>query len=382
LRIQVITSRYPNEKEPYNHMFVHTRNIQYLKYGHEVKVYIPSKEKSSYQIDGIKVYLLPVNEIIKNIGTNSIVMIHLLYHSFFKELDGGIIYDYLIKNDMPTLFFIHGIEVQSIWKSRREDIKIFNPKSIARFVYRDFYLLPKMAKTFSQIMLNTKNIKFIAVSKWMRQETEKTLGIEIEPKTIIIPNGVDTKLFSFKDHWLNRYKLLTIRPLSFKGKYAVDLAINTMFYISSDNVNLTIYGKGKDENRIRAYVMKNKLDKKVIIKNSFIPHNKIPEIHSEYGIYYGVTRMDAQGVSMCEAMASGMPVISFNTCAIPEFIKDGENGLLVNNFDLREAAEKIESLIVDKNLFTKISENGRKSMEKIDIEMTTKKELMIAKELL
>ena len=42
---------------------------------------------------------------------------------------------------------------------------------------------------------------------------------------------------------------------------------------------------------------------------------------------------------------------------------------------LKDAANKIDELISNKNLFLRLSENARKSIEKIDIKITTKKEL-------
>jgi glycosyltransferase involved in cell wall biosynthesis len=92
--------------------------------------------------------------------------------------------------------------------------------------------------------------------------------------------------------------------------------------------------------------------------------------------------MDAQGVSMCEAMASGLPVISFKIAAIPEFIEHLKTGILVNPFNLQESAEWIDNLVEDYNLYLRLSENARKFIETIDISKTTDKELQVAKEIL
>ena len=195
MKIQIITSRYPTEKEPYNHMFVHTRNIEYLKHGHNVEIYVPSKTSYNYSINNIQVYTMPVQDIVNKIQADSLVMIHLLYHSLINQLDGGVIYNFLISQDKPTLFFIHGIETQKIWRSRKEDIELTKPKSIARFIYRDFYLIKKMKQVFQDIMNNTTNIRFVTVSKWMQQDAEETLGININTKVTIIPNGIDISEF-------------------------------------------------------------------------------------------------------------------------------------------------------------------------------------------
>ncbi|XQF90920.1 hypothetical protein ACOBV8_06130 [Pseudoalteromonas espejiana] len=47
------------------------------------------------------------------------------------------------------------------------------------------------------------------------------------------------------------------------------------------------------------------------MNSRFLQPIEIPKVHQKAGIYLGVTRMDAQGVSMCEAMSSGLPTVSF-----------------------------------------------------------------------
>jgi len=381
MKIAVLTSRYPIEKEPYNHMFVHIRNREYLRKGENVEVFIPSKENYSYTFEGIRVTASPVKDIIKKLEKFDVVFIHLLHPSLIPEIDGSYIYEYLLKYRIPTLFFIHGIEVQKIWVSRREDIELSKPKSIIRFLYHDFFKIPKMKNFINRFLSEHPYSRFIAVSEWMLRNVHTNMGIDISPKSVIIPNGVDTKLFKFKDRWNKRYNVLTIRPLILKGKYAVDLAINTFKYIKTSQISLSIYGRGRDAAIIRQMIKNSSFRSKIILNEVFIQNREIPKIHDLHGIYYAVTRMDAQGVSMCEAMASGLPVVSFNICGIPEFIKHMETGILVRPYNLKEAAEWIETLVEDKNLYIKLSENARKFIEQIDIKETTQKELEVAQKL-
>ncbi|TCK04456.1 glycosyltransferase family 4 protein [Phorcysia thermohydrogeniphila] len=381
MKIAVLTSRYPTEKEPYNHMFVHTRNREYVEKGVYVSVFVPSKNKYFYTFEGINVYRLPTFEIIKKLESFDITFIHLLHTYPIKEIDGSIIYNHIIKFEIPVLFFIHGIEVQKISKSYKDEVEITNPKSILRALYHDFYQIPKIKKIIKSL-LNYSKCRFISVSKWMLKEVYDNLKINLSSKAVVIPNGIDTNLFVYDNHWNYRYKVLTLRPLILKGKYALDLAVLTMKHIKQDKVNLTIYGKGKDESKIKDFINKQELSRRVKIINKFLQHKEIPIIHKNFGLYYAVTRMDAQGVSMCEAMASGLPVISFNVCGIPEFVKHNKTGILIEPFNIQEAANWIENLTYDKNLYIRISENARKFIETIDIKNTTQKELDIAKSLM
>lgn len=77
-------------------------------------------------------------------------------------------------------------------------------------------------------------------------------------------------------------------------------------------------------------------------------------------------------MSLLEAMACGRPVVSTKTCMIPEYVKDGENGLLGETPN--ELAAHIQRLREDKDLAAYLGKNARKTMvEKYNIENFTKK---------
>jgi glycosyltransferase involved in cell wall biosynthesis len=355
-------------------MFVHTRNIEYVKKGHKVTVLVPAKVSSEYEIDGVKVILASVFTLAKYLDNSDRVMIHLLMHRLDKNTDAGVLYDLVLKERLPTVFFIHGVESQTIWNSRREDIKWLQPKTVARWLYRDCYLIKRMIKTLNAFNHTDFPCTFVTPSKWMLTESIRHTGIDLTQKTLVIPNGIDTEHFAFEDHWQHRHQLLSIRPLIYRGKYAVDLLLETASK-QTDNFTLSLYGKGGDEQLIQHTANSTITSLKFNLRAEFINHQDIPKIHSQHGIYLAVTRMDAQGVSMCEAMSSGLPAISFDTCAIPEFIKHNQTGLLASAYNVDEYCNHINELIENRGLFDILAVNARKSMEKIDVKKTTDLEL-------
>lgn len=371
MNIVILSSRYPSKNSPYSHMFVHTRSKEYLAQGHSVTVLVPSLNEFSYEIDGVQVLHGNVRSFYSHIDSADRVMIHLLFHRLRKEIDAGYIYNYLLKNKVPTVFFIHGVEAQTIWGSRRDDIKWFKPSSIARWLYRDLYLINRMKDTISAFNDESAPCQFVAPSQWMFQESARYTNIKITSKAQVIPNGINTQHFQFREQWHNRDKLLSIRPLIYKGKYAVDLLIDSYQKLKVP-ASLSLYGSGPDEDLIRSQVSGlNQFS----LHNVFLEQSGIPKVHAEHGMYLAVTRMDAQGVSMCEAMASGLPTISYNTCAIPEFIEHKRTGLLANSYDTQSYTDSIEELLENRALFESLAINARQEMEKIDIVETTKKEL-------
>jgi glycosyltransferase involved in cell wall biosynthesis len=64
-------------------------------------------------------------------------------------------------------------------------------------------------------------------------------------------------------------------------------------------------------------------------------------------------------ISILEAMAVGVPVISTRISAIPEAVIDGETGLLVEPGNAEELGDAIEKLLDDESLRRRLSEAAR-----------------------
>ena len=345
--------------------------------GVDVEVMVPDRAAGDYLIDDIPVTLAPAGVLADRLagGNYSAVMIHLLHHSLIGELDGGRVYSRILSEGLPCVFFVHGIEVQRVSTRRPEDIKLRRPKSMARAAYRDLWGFPRIRRTIKRLLDNSADTRFVCVSEWMLKDVESSLGFSISRKAVTIPNGIDTEQFSFDDRWPNRHRMLTIRPLVLRGKYAVDLAVDTMATIKNSPVELTLYGQGEEKQQVIDYIDERGVGDRISMKDQFLDHQEIPAVHACHGIYLAVTRMDAQGVSMCEAMASGLPVVSFDTCAIPEFIEHGVSGFLARDFDVEQVGQFVDELLASRDTFTRIAENARRSIEAIDIRVTAAREL-------
>ena len=382
MKFCVLTGQYPNSASPYRHGFVHTRNLWYRHFGHEVLVLVPAKQRTEYQYDGINVIEAPVQELMREMSHESIdtYCIHLLLHRMDKEVDAGLLYDWLLQSKSSVLFFIHGVETQKIWQSRRGDIKWYRPFTVARMLYRDFYLIKRMQKTLAEF-LSQPSCQFIAPSKWMFEESFNTTGVNVGDSGTVIPNGINTELFEFTERWQDRHKVLAIRPLTTQAKYAVDLFIDSAANANQE-IHFHLYGDGSNEEveRINSMITRANADN-FTLHRTFIKNTEIPALHQRYGVYGAVTRMDAQGVSMCEAMASGLPTVSFDITAIGEFITSGENGFLANPYDLQEYTGYIQELAEDRQLFERIAAAGRASMEAIDVRNTCNMEIDLAQSL-
>ena len=66
--------------------------------------------------------------------------------------------------------------------------------------------------------------------------------------------------------------------------------------------------------------------------------------------------------SLLEAMACGAPIVASSTEPVLEFVKDGENGILFDFYDIDEQVRKVEFALDNKDLMQPLRENARKTI--------------------
>lgn len=86
------------------------------------------------------------------------------------------------------------------------------------------------------------------------------------------------------------------------------------------------------------------IDNEQIIYEGYInPERKKELLSNAYALLHMTNYEEAFEFGVIEAMASGTPVIAMNRGSMPELIKDGETGFLVNSID--EAAEAVQKVV-------------------------------------
>jgi glycosyltransferase involved in cell wall biosynthesis len=93
------------------------------------------------------------------------------------------------------------------------------------------------------------------------------------------------------------------------------------------------------------------------------------EYSKDFSIFLSTTNIDNTPISVIEAMALGLPVVSTNVGGVPFIIQNGENGLLYPAKNPQEGAKAILSILKDDQLAESLSENGRKTVEAWDWEV-------------
>ena len=111
-----------------------------------------------------------------------------------------------------------------------------------------------------------------------------------------------------------------------------------------DNLELTIAGDGKDFDVISALVVK---DNNITITGYVEDKSKIELLQNSH-IYCLPSYTEGLPISVLEAMAFGMPIVTTSVGGLKQFFKDKEMGYFVEVKNTKQLEEKLELLINDK----------------------------------
>ena len=175
----------------------------------------------------------------------------------------------------------------------------------------------------------------------------------------VIPNVVDLSQFVYRERRPLRPRLLSTRNL--EPIYRVDLIIQAFARLKPlvPAATLTIAGYGSEEARLRRMVAAAGLSDVTFI-GKVDPRN-MPHLYDSSDIFLNASVVDNQPVSILEAFASGLPVVSTPTGDIGALVRNQETGLLVPPFDPDALAQAVLWLLAHRDSALACAERAHRS---------------------
>jgi len=178
-----------------------------------------------------------------------------------------------------------------------------------------------------------------------------------------IANGVEPRFFASRQYCVNG----DVRLL-YAGTWLDQRGI---FYIRDALRNLkarklaftmTFAGPGVPEEEILRF-FGDEFAPQVIVRD-VIPTERMQELYAEHDIFVFPSLMEGLPSVLLEAMASGMPVITTETCGMPDVVEDGFNGLLIPPADAKALEEAVVRLANSEELRSRLGNAARDSMHR------------------
>jgi len=368
--VLLLTNHYPSYDDLYRNGFVHSRVKAYQERGFAVDVFRlrMGEPISWHEFQDVDVATGSQEALRRMLASGQYrhVLVHFLDADMWQVLSEFI-------DRIKVTVWVHGAEVQPWWR-REFNFETEDQRALAK-------IQSEKRLSFWRSLLDPmpKNLKLVFVSDYLAQVVMEDLQLSLpQQKYQIIHNPINTDLFCYQEKSApQRKKLLSIRPYASRT-YANDLTVEALLELSKeswfDELEIRLVGDGPlfDETLEPLKKFSN-----ITLEKRFLTQDEIAQYHKEYGIFLCPSRMDTQGVSRDEAMASGLVPVTNAVAAIPEFADDS-CAILAPEDDAHAMAEGIRTLYRDAQLFLQMSENASERVKrKVGQDIIVKDELSV-----
>jgi glycosyltransferase involved in cell wall biosynthesis len=195
------------------------------------------------------------------------------------------------------------------------------------------------------------------------KEYYKYLGIQ-DKKLFFVPYTVDNEFFKVKTEIAKINQLIIKRKFDIKNDnlniiFASKLLKrkNPMMLLKAfenistrmKNINLIFAGSGEEEIQLKEYTKQKNIDN--VYFTGFLNQSKLPELFAIADVFVLPSINEQWGLIINEAMCAGLPIIATDVIgAVPDLVKNGENGFSFPAGDLEQLSEKLYYILNDNEL--------------------------------
>jgi glycosyltransferase involved in cell wall biosynthesis len=155
----------------------------------------------------------------------------------------------------------------------------------------------------------------------------------------VVPNSVDATEFRYRERDPLRPKLLSTRNFGYPYNVAATLRAFAEVQRSVPEASLTLVGSGPDEPALRTLASELRVDNMTFAGR--VSPQDIAGYYAAHDIYIQSPDIDNMPLSILEAFASGLPVVSTGVGGVPAMLTHGKHGLLAAAGDHRELAAHV-----------------------------------------
>lgn len=341
MRIALLTRSYPANGDLYKYPFVHRRVKAYLAAGHDVRVLRLGEQCGVHVFDGVECRTLDAASFAGEVAAFApdLVAAHGPDDVQWPALMA-------LQGRWPVCAWLHGSEIPGIQRVKASLVTDTAERAAAEQLAgrRAAFWRKALDPWPAELWLAFPSHNAASV---MRQD----LANGGEGRVTVLPNPIDTDLFRV------RYKqaddalhVLSIRPHD-SWLYANDLAVQAVQHLQSHPrfaaMRFTFVGDGPlfEETFAPVRHLPN-----VEARRTFLRQEEVAREHARHGVFLVPSRLDTQGVSRDEAMASGLVPVTTRVYAVPEFVDDSCAGLVAPE-DAAGLAAEIARMVDDPPLF-------------------------------
>ncbi len=194
----------------------------------------------------------------------------------------------------------------------------------------------RFGRDFTRVVYNRADL-VLTPSEAMKKVLKKQ---GVKTRVEVLSNGIDYDYFKKKTDYHIKNKLVHIGRLGYEKNVDVVIKAFDIARQSNSKMTLDIFGFGPAEKSLRDLVEIVGLSEKIKFHGAY-DISKLSQKLCDYDCFAIASTVETQGIVILEAMAAGLPIIGVNKLAIPDAVKDGENGYLSKPNDPRGMAKNM-----------------------------------------
>lgn len=183
----------------------------------------------------------------------------------------------------------------------------------------------------------------------------------------LLPNPLDLHAYDFRERMQPQAKLVWLR--SFHSIYNPTLAPKALALVKNEfpDARLTMVGKDKDGSLERTKAVAAALGvADCLLLPGGVSKNSVPRWMNTGDIFLNTANIDNTPVSVLEAMACGLCIVSTNVGGIPYLLTHQQDALLVPPDDDVAIAAAVRRILIEPGLAERLSRNARRKAEEFD----------------
>jgi len=194
-----------------------------------------------------------------------------------------------------------------------------------------------------------------------------------------IHNTIETEAFRFRRRDPLRPVFLSNR--NFESHYGVDCVLRAFAIIQKRFPEASLIVAGDGRRRRSLEELARELGLQNIEFKGLVDHDQIVALYDAADIYLNGSLIDNQPLSLLEAFACGLPVVTTDAGGIPDIVTHERSGLMVQCKDHEAMAEAAMRLLQDAELADRVVRRAREECRKYSWDAVREQWLVLYEEL-
>jgi len=191
----------------------------------------------------------------------------------------------------------------------------------------------------------------------------------------VIANSIDVSSYSFRVRERPAPRLVWLR--AFNAIYNPSMAPRVISLLRNEFPNISLVMAGPDKGdgsleEVRRITSRLDLGHLVTFAGS-INKAEVPRFLDQGDVFLNTTRIDNTPVTLLEAMACGLPIVSTNAGGIPYLVEHEKTALLVSDAHVEGMASAVKRILTESTLAERLSRCAYDHVQRFDWQQTLPK---------